>query len=340
MRMSRRLPALILLSLMIAGCGGSEAKRSVDARVEALRFFGSDAPLVALLDTGPQAEADRAALAASLRGLPIWDSLRRETPRLLHAAGIASARLRALTGTPEVEEGFAASQLAVGIGPGETRSVSPTLTVLVTDESAEMSRIFEQAADRGRLAPAGELDDARIYTSRDGAFAVRDGVMLAAATPLRLRIAIKTRDGDRADQLDDRNVEDLLEEVPEEAPLDVYANVPGLSASDPAVAELETPPAAWLKSLRDVVLAVSGTPQGLRIDAFGRLEGSPPAEESPPLGERPRQAALSRTAVTRLVAGGAARSSPLYELLVEAAPFEAAASVDGDELRATLRTAP
>jgi hypothetical protein len=164
--------------------------------------------------------------------------------------------------------------------------------------------------------------------------------MLAAATPARLRTAIETRDGDRGEHLDDREVADLLEEVPEDAPLDIYANVPELSASDPAVAQLATPPAAWLNSLRGMVLAVSGTPGGLRIAAFGRLEESPPAAESPPIGEQPRQTALSRRAVTGLVAGGAAPTSPFYRLLTEAAPLEAAATVEGDEFRATLQTAP
>jgi hypothetical protein len=338
MRMSRRLPALLLLTLAVAGCGGSEAKRSVDARVEALRFFAADAPLVALLDTGAEAKDERAALGAGLAGLPVWDSLRRRVARSLEAVGMAPGRLRSVAAAAGSEAGLPGSQLAVGIGSG-SRPSAP-LAVLVTDEAGEMSKLFEQAARRGGFSPAGELDNAEIYSSRDGAFALRDGVMLAAATPALLRVAIRTRDGDRGEQLDDRNVADLLEEVPEGAPLDVYANVSGLVASDPAVAELTSPPAAWLNSLRELVLAVRGTPQGLRIDAFGRLDQNPPAGEAPPLGEKPRQSALSRRAVAGLIAGGGAPPSSVGDLLLEAAPLEAAAKVDGDELRATLRTVP
>lgn len=339
MRMSRRLPALLLLSLAVAGCGGSEAKRSVDARVEALRFFGTDAPLVALLETGPGAAADRAELAGSLSRLPVWNSLRGQMTRVLDAAGLAPARLRELATASGTEEGVPGSQLAVGIDPGSGLRHAE-LAVLVTDKAEEMSRIFDQAAASGELSLAGELDDARLYTSGDGAFAVRDGVMLAADTPARLRVAIKTRDGDRDEQLDDRDVAALIDKVPAAAPLDVYANMPALTESDPTFADLASPPAAWLNSLRELVLAVSGTPQGLRIDAFGRLEASPPAGESPPLGERPRRAALARGALTGLVAGGAAPTSELRDLLLEAAPLEAAASVDDEELRATLQTSP
>ena len=338
MRMSRRGPALLLLTLTVAGCGGSGAKRSVDARVEALRFFGPDSPLVALVDTDAEAKDDRAALDASLGGLPVWDSLRRRVARSLARAGMAPDRLRALAAAAGSEGGLPGSQLAVGV---ETSGRRPQpLAVLVTDKAAEMSKMFEQAARSGRLSPAGELDDADLYTSRGAAFAVRDGVMLAAATPALVRVAIRTRDGDRGEQLDDRNVADLLEEVPENAPLDVYANVPGLVESDPAVAELAQPPVAWLNSLREVALAISGTPRGLRIDAFGRLDESPPADQAPPIGQRPRISALSRHAVAGLVGGGAAAPLSLHDLLVEAAPFVVAATVDGDELRATLRSAP
>jgi hypothetical protein len=251
MRTLPPLAALILLAALLSGCGESSVKRSVDAQTEALRFFAADVPRVAILATDNEAGISDAAIA-SLSGLAPWGGVWKRTDELLRSSGIPPARLDELIRGSEATAGLPGSQLAMELsGPDQS------LTVLVTDRSEEMDKVFRHAAAAGGLTRSGEFDNAAIYKGRGGAFAVRDGVMLVAASTARLRTAIETRDGDRGDQLDDRNVQALLDEVPEQAPLDVYAK----------------PAAERPGPVGEAVFAVNGGPHALRVDAFGHLTG-------------------------------------------------------------------
>ena len=251
MRTLLPLAVLFLLAALLSGCGESSVKRSVDAQTEALRFFAADVPRVAILDTDSEAGVSDSAIA-SLSGLAPWGGLWQRTERLLRGSGIPPARLDELLRGSEATAGLPGSQLAMELsGPDQA------LTVLVTDAPDEMDRVFRRAAAAGGLTHSGEFDDAAIYEGRGGAFAVRDGVMLAATSTARLRTAIATRDGDRGDQLDDRNVQALLDQVPEQAPLDVYAKPTGDRPGP----------------VGEAVFAVNGGAGALRVDAFGHLTG-------------------------------------------------------------------
>ena len=145
-------------ALALFGCGSSGPKRTVDARAEALRFFPPDAPLVALLDTAPEIGPQRAALAAEVAGLPAWDSIRFSLLGRLSAAGLPLGGLAALLRSedPEPEDGLPISQLAVGLTPGSGSRGPRVLVVLVTDQPAEMKRLFARAAATGRYGWCAE----------------------------------------------------------------------------------------------------------------------------------------------------------------------------------------
>jgi hypothetical protein len=261
MRSLRPPAVLILAAALSSGCGESDAKRTLDAQTEALRFYGANTSRIALIYTSEEAGISSEALA-SLRSLPPWGALWLRTFRVLRSSGIPTERLDRLMRGSETIEGLPASQMAVELTRPEA-----SLTVLVTDAPEEMDKLFEGADDRGSLTRKGELDDASIFESRDGAFAVRDGVMILAASTARLRQAIRTRDGDRDEQVDDGDVEALLEQLPEQPRLHVYAK-PAVDSPGP---------------VREAMFAIRDVPNGLRIDAFARLaEGD--LERGPTLG--------------------------------------------------------
>jgi hypothetical protein len=336
------LAALGIVALALAGCGSSGPKRTVDAQAEALRFFPAGTPLVALLGTAPESAPQRAAMAAALAGFPPWESIHSAFLARLSAAGLPVGGLAALLRSedPEPEDGLPVSQLAAGLEPGPTGP--RPLVVLVTDQPEAMERLFRRAAASGPLRPVGESDEARLYDSGGTAFAVRDGVMLAARDPAQLRAAIQRRDGDSEGQLDDAEVESLLGELPREEQLEAYADVPALRREDPEAAALaQRQP--WIRRLGKAAASLgprSGVPV---LDLFSQLE--PAAEGTQgaqvlPAEEGRASFAVSAEAVRRAVGGAEPTAARLGRLSIAAAPLAAAVTVTGDELRAKLRLSP
>ncbi len=335
----RSLLALLVIGVIVlAGCGSSGPKRTVDARAEALRFFPADAPLVALLDTAPEIAPRRAALAAELTGLPLWEKIRSSFRARLEAAGLPVGGLALLVRSedPEPEDGLPVSQLAVGLAPGDPGP--RVLAVLVTDQPDEMRRLFARSAATGPLRPAGREDEARLYSSPRTSFAVRDGVMLAAADLALLRTAIKRRDGNQDDQLDDGEVKSLLGELPRQEPLEAYADLAELRRDDPdaaAIAEAEP----WFRRLGKAAVSLGPRPGAPVLDLFSEIGPARGGGDALP-DEGRASFAISPTAIRRALRGGEPRAGRLGRLSISAAPLAAAVIVTGDELRAKLRLSP
>ncbi len=338
MRRGALLAVLGIGALALAGCGSSGPKRTVDARAEALRFFPSDAPLVALLDTAPELGPQRAALAAEFAGIPAWDSIRSSLLGRLSAAGLPLGGLAALLRSedPEPEDGLPLSQLAVGLTRATGLRSPRVLVVLVTARPAEMDHLFSRAAATGPLRPAGGKDDARLYFSPRTSFAVRDGVMLAAAGPALLRAAIARRDGDDAAQLDDGEVKALIGKLPREEPLEAYADLAQLRRANPdAAAIARSEP--WTRRLGKAAGSLGPRPAAPVLDLFSEIEPSAAGDEALPEEGR-ASFAVSSMAVRRAIDGSGA--GPFGRLAMSTAPLEAEVIITGDELRAKLRLSP
>ena len=332
---------LLAFALIGGGCGADEPKRAVDARVEALRFFPRNEPLVAMLETGPKEADRRTALAGAAAGVPLWDSLRRAGLERLTAAGIDLNELARILREPASDEELPASELALGLAPSGTPRPS-ILIVLVTDDPTGMETLLRRAEKSGKLKLVGSLHEARLYSGPAGSFALRDGVLLAASDTRRLRGAIRLRDGDRDAQIDEGKVSDLLEELPSEASLHIYLDVQALARSEPAVAALARPPAAWINAVGPAAVAITAPGGGLRADVFAEIDpdavrNGQTLDQPIPLGERPATLSFSREQLGALLTGEFAKTSPLHRALLGIAPIDGEASATEDELRARLQ---
>jgi hypothetical protein len=193
------LAPIALFALALAGCGASEAKRSVDARTEAIRFFPVDTAFVALADPGG---SDSDQLAEAQRSLTRVDALGGFAHQALgFASGLRLDPLRPLLKDEEPDDGIAASQVALGLEPGP--GAGEMMMVVVTDRPEDADAAVRRIAGDGGMKPAGEKDDAQLYAGGGAAIAVRDGVVVLAQNPRILRAAIALRDGDDDAQLDE-----------------------------------------------------------------------------------------------------------------------------------------
>jgi hypothetical protein len=278
-------------------------------------------------------------MSAELGGFGPWESLRSAFLARLSAAGVPLGGLGALLRSedPEPEDGLPVSQLAVGLVPGH--AAPRLLVILVTDQPGSMDRLFRRSAASGPLRPAGEIDEAQLYDSGGAAFAVRDGVMLAARDPGQLRAAIERRDGDSDDQLDDGEVKSLLGELPHEAPLEAYADVPAMRSEDPEVAALaQREP--WVRRLGKAAASLGPRRGAPVLDLFSQLEPASEGAQVLPAEEGRASYAVSAAAMRRAFGVAEPAAGRLGRASIAAAPIAAAVTVTGNELRAKLRLSP
>ena len=322
----------VALPFALACCGTAESKRAVDARTEVVRFYGVDAPAVAMLGNEPA--DDLASLDRAAAGLPAWSQLRAALLGPLRNAGIGAPELARLMRPHEEIEGVSAASLAVGI-PG-TGPLSPRrlLVVLVSDQTDLLDQLLGRSVAEGTIRRAGTLHDAKLYSGDSGAYAARDGVLVAAADRTTVRAALRRRDGDSDAQLDEDVVKGVLGELRIDGPLDVYANVDSVIESDPGLAAIAagTP---WLRALRQGALTARPTGAALRLEVAVRTRGDLPESELPATGTPDPFTLTPDDVAGRLGAG-----DPAGALLRGITPLEGSATASADEVRAQAVPAP
>lgn len=339
--MVRRAFALILasaLAVALGACGSAdrEPKRTVDARNEAIRFFGPGTPFVALIDPAAGEGADPGQVMDDLAGVPAVAVFARENLGFASEQGLGLDDLTPLLGKTDASLELATTQVAVGIAP-DGIPTEDALIVVVTDRPRLTATRIDHASAAAGMKRAGALDGAHLYEGSSAALAVRDGVVLLAQRIKGIRDALRVRDSDPDLQLDDGQVVSVLEKLPETAPLQAYADVGALARIDPALAGLAGGPRGWVSSLAEAGLSVTpGEPS--QVELATAIDGS--VRDEVPLEERPLEIALGRRTLARALVDGGAAAGDFRDALLALAPGELTVSATSDELRLLLRTSP
>jgi len=316
-----------------------EPKRAVDPRAEALRFFPADTQVIAAL------RIDRRAAIAELDGalgdLGALRRLRATVDSFPRVAGLDSQALVDLA-LPEDPALAPVPEVFLGAINGDALRSGDLLFVMPTERADELEEMFGSSVDDGRLQNSGEYDEASLYQGKDVAFAVRDGVLLAARDIDRLQLAIDSRDGDADLHLDDDEVDAALDEVPQAGPLLVYLDVngaddrAGVIAVDPAIrAMFEEAP--WTTSLAGLAMSLSPQNTGVTVDIEARLLETTQPDLEPPLSEAPSAIVLTREEIGRVLGGSMDAASPIRSTVSALAPIRGQAYLADEQLIAKLR---
>ena len=251
----------------------------------------------------PRPASDLAALAAAYPGsAAVVD----EGGEILAAGGIDPVALLRL-GRNEEGDG-PGTELAAGFAEGPAGPQA--LLVLPTDRPEDLNKLLESAVAEGALNGAGEYDAAMLYRAPGAAFAVRDGVLVAARTLPEVRRALAIRDGEDSRQLDDGEVSGALEDVPTRAPIHIYARqgerVAGLAV------RLNDEGGAEVRIAADV------------------------SEDTADEDEGPHRVTVEPEDLEDLLDARAGLPAAVAARLAEIAPLDGAAYVDGDRYIATF----
>jgi hypothetical protein len=326
--MRARVASIVLLALLIAaaaGCGESGPKRSVDARTEALRFFSVDAPVVAVLHPEPFAQV--LALNAAATHVPAWIDLREGVVGPLGAAGISPTQLGQLLRAGEDVEGIEASTLALGAATPADLRAGRELLVLATDDSELLAKLLQAQARAGRLKPAGQLEKAKLYEGHGSAYAVRDGVLVAAPDLATVRAAIERRDGDTDRQLDEDVVDSLFDQLATQGPLLVYADLDQVRKADPGLRRLARQ-APWTAKLGPTAASAEAQGGAVRIEDFSKTSDSGFSSGELPIGTEPSRFEITSSNAVSLIP----EPGPVRGLLAGLTPVRGVATASSDEV--------
>jgi hypothetical protein len=348
-RIRRALTPLLatIAILALAGCGGDdnpgegEPKRAVDPRTEALRYFPATTPGVALVELGD--DEALAALDGALGRVAGWHEVRQRVIRSLRAAGLDPAHILELGSVPGDEIELPAAEIAYGTVPGSGPPEDRILLTLATEQGVALDQAFRGAAEAGSLSAAGEFDGARLYRGPDLDFAVRDGVLIAAADINRLQQAIARRDGAREAQLNDAPITELFNELPNGGPLRAWMG-PGtetealltlLAAATGQEGAEEAAKVVGAASEAAVEISANGGRLGIElIVRSGGAETPEDSELEVPSEDDPVPLSITVETVEQAFTGLPARSS--LHALARVAPLAGATWLDGSYLRARL----
>ncbi|MEJ7893903.1 MAG: hypothetical protein WKF94_14835 [Solirubrobacteraceae bacterium] len=237
---------------------------------EALSYFPSTAPVVAVVRTDPQDPGLR-----RLAGSGALAPLR----RVAGGRGLHYRQLSGLLGSPAVI--------------GQPRVGGAPLAVLATDDPDRLEVLAAARVATGSAAPAGGYRGADLYAEAGWAFAVRDRVLLASGSTRDLVDALDVRVGD--DGFDASQFNDVL---PENSPpatfARAYVDLEALVAGAPApvrdvpvlgaLAKAGVSVGATAEELR-AVLEADTAQTGLANEDLPALEGVGGRRPAVPAGE-------------------------------------------------------
>jgi hypothetical protein len=277
----RRLVAvpLVMLALLIAGCGGDDSGSGLDS---AFSYLPKDAPFAVAIDTdveGDQYKALQALIKKFPFGEQLQDNLRQQLEQ--SSGGVSfNDDVKPVLGNP-----FVVGATDVASFTGDSGASDFVAVIEARDKDA-----LDELIDKTKPTKTGEESGATLYENDGTVFAVEDDTVVFAGDRQQLTQALERADGD--DHLDEETFNEGLDGLPESALARVYANVEALLKSDPGSADARR--IKWVNALRTLGASVVAKDEGIDIDFRLRMEGDlsdadlpiAPGDESPDVIKR------------------------------------------------------
>jgi hypothetical protein len=256
----RRLVAipLVLLAVLIAGCGGDDSGSGLDS---ALAYLPKDAPFAVAIDTdveGDQYKALQALIEKFPFGEQVQDSLRQQLEQ--SSGGVSfNDDAKPVLGKPFVVGATDAASFTSDSGASD----------FVAAIEAKDKDALEELIDKTKPNKTGEESGATLYEDDGTVFAVEDDTVIFAGDRQQLTQALERADGD--DHLDEDAFNEGLDSLPESALARVYADLEALLKADPDSADARR--IRWVDALRTLGATVVAKNEGIDIDFRARTAG-------------------------------------------------------------------
>jgi hypothetical protein len=249
---------LVLLALLIAGCGGGgDSGSPLDS---ALSYLPEDAPFALAIDTdldGDQYKAVQALLKKFPFGGQVEDSLRQQLEQGTNVD--FNDDVRPVLGNPIVVGGTDAASITADSGN----------TAFVGAMRAKDKDALGELIDKTNAKKTGEESGATLYEADATVFAVEDDTVIFASDRQQLTQALQRADGD--DHLDEDAFNEGLDGLPSSALARVYADLEALLKSDPDTADARK--VKWIEALRTLGVTVVAKNDSIEVDFRVRTEG-------------------------------------------------------------------
>lgn len=262
-------PALTILALAIAGCGGGDGGGSGGPLESGLSFLPKDAPFVVAIDTdveGGQYEN----LSTLVNKLPLGGQIENQLKREIESSGgnvSYEDDIKPLLGNPFVVGAVDAKSFAA---EGDTDEF---VGAIQAEDGDKLADVLEKSG----AEKSGERSGATIYEDDGDRFAIKDDTLVVAGSDELLNAALTRAQGD--DHLTEDEFDASLEGLPGEALLRTYFDVQGLLAADPDTRDaLEV---EWVKALRTFGLTASASDDTIDVDFDLKTEGDLSDEDLP-----------------------------------------------------------
>jgi hypothetical protein len=263
--------ALILGTLLIAGCGDGGGSDSSSPLDEALRYLPADAPFAVAIDTDTTGEQYQAAGEAIDR-FPFGETLKKQVIGIVETRAGDIQRFEKALGN-EFVVGSTDAKSFVNVPSGEDDNF--VAAIQAKDEGALNELIEDEDAKE-----SGESSGATIYEDDSGdPFAVKDGVLVVAGTKRLLEAALATRED--GDGLTEEDFDAGTEGIAKDALLRVYVDIEALlRSSDDAKDALKS---KWVAALRTAGIGVSFEQDELVVDFRVNTDSADLTDEDLPL---------------------------------------------------------
>lgn len=249
------LPALTILAIAVAGCGGgSDGGGSGDPLESALSYAPKDTPFAMAIDTDVDGDQFKA-LGDLADKFPFGRQITQQLQDQLMkgTSGVSyEDDLKPLLGNPFV------------VSAADPRTF--------TDENVEDDFVAAiQAKDGDKLKDVleksgakeqGEKSGATIYDESGTQFAVKDDTLIVAGSAQLLDAALAR--SEKGEGLSQADFDSALEDLPEDAIARVYVDMQAVIANDPGA--LEARKVAWVGALRTLGLTAKASGDDLAID--------------------------------------------------------------------------
>ena len=249
---------LVLLALLLAGCGGGDDSGS--ALDSSLSYLPKDAPFAVAIDTdleGDQYEALQALVKKFPFGGQLQDSLRQQ---LEQGSDVDfNDDVKPMLGNPLVVGGTGAPLITSSSG-----GAGFVGAIQAKDKGA-----LDDLIDKTKPKKTGEESGATLYEENGTVFAVKDDTVIFAGDEQQLTQALKRADGDN--HLDETAFNKGLEGLPGSALVRVYTDLEALLKSDPGTDSARN--IRWVDALRTLGLTVVAKSDSIDVDFRVRTDG-------------------------------------------------------------------